>query len=161
MPVVPRASSLIQQPSSVAILTDHQNRIRALEALPQTGHYEIKVTADGVAFVAIPDAFIFAIPRDLDTFRLTDAQAYVSVAPFGDPVLVQIRRIRGGGDINMLTTDISIPSGDLTSYDANTRVIDQTDDNDQVLLGDLIAIDIDSNDGDAEGLGVILVFASS
>lgn len=163
MPPAPRASSFISEPSTTAILADHHDRIRHLEAQPVTAHYEIKVKSDSATFSALDNAFVFMVPYDIDTFRLTDAQAFVSVASTTVSPTIQIRKVRAPDTVgvDMLSTPITIDVNEFSSYTALVpRVIDQSSDTDQILTRDLIAIDIDVA-GTAQGLGIILVFATS
>lgn len=131
------------------------------DPLPALGYYEIKVFADRNALDGnLPDEaivvstgdskFVFAAPRDLDGCELHHAAAFVSVA--GD-VEVMVRNVTQAYDF--LTAAITL-SGDtyaaLPATDIDTgNVVDE---------GDLIAVDVDSADGTAEGLGVILHFTA-
>jgi hypothetical protein len=150
------------RPSWSNVLFEQLERVRRLEAVPNRGHYQIKVFADDNALDGnLPDSakilvagdgkFIFAIPDDLAQSFLWDCFCYVTTV--GDSVIrVQLRNITQAQD--MLSTRMEIEAGDFTSYDATTqRVIDQS--NNQVARGDLIAIDVDNAGGGvAMGLGV-------
>lgn len=123
--------------------------------------YEIKVFPDVNSPAALenPDlaivvegdgAWIHAMGRDVAGTYLREAEAYVTVAGSVD---VMIRNVTQA--VDMLTTPITI-SGGFTSYAGGSPTIDI--DNSLVELGDLIAIDVDSADGTAAGLGVHLFF---
>ena len=129
------------------------------------GYYEIKLYPDPghpvaildptLATVQVGDAqFVFAIPEDLDGARLIKAHAFVSTA---GAVTVQVRNITGG-NVDMLSTRVTIDAADYTSYDAGVPPVVNPA-NATVDTGDRIAIDIDAATG-AKGLGVILVFAT-
>lgn len=115
-------------------------------------HYEIKVFADGSAVTTGDGAFIFAIPDDVGGCRLSDADAFVTTT--GTGTTVQVRNVTGA--VDMLSTRITIDSGETTSYTAAAPpVINQA--NAVVAKGDLVAIDVDVASG--EGLGIILEFS--
>lgn len=134
------------------------------DPLQPYGFYEIKVFADRDALDGnLPDAaivvstgdgkFVFAIPSDLDGTSLVHAAAAVSVTGV---VIVQIRNVTQAYDF--LSTPITFTFGDFTSYTSSTQtVID--DPHPVVATGDLISIDVDSADGNAEGLAAMLAFA--
>lgn len=89
----------------------------------------------------------FMVGEDEDGFVVLDVYAAVSVA---GAVEVQLRNATQATDL--LTTALTIDSGETTSLTAATpAVIDTT-----VVLaaGDLIFVDVDDADGDAEGLVV-------
>lgn len=122
--------------------------------------YEIKVFLDEnhpaavanpeLALVSVGDGlWIHAMGRDVAGTYLREAEAYVSVA---GSVEVMIRNVTQG--VDMLATPITV-SG-FTSYGGGSPTIDI--DNSLIQLGDLIAIDVDSADGTASGLGVQLFF---
>lgn len=117
--------------------------------------FEIKVTSDTEALATGDGQFIFAIPKDLDGANLVDAQAYVTTVSSSGLPTVQIRNVTQAAD--MLTTRITIDVSEFTSYTAATpRVIDGA--NDDVAIGDLIAIDVDVAGTGTQGLGVLLGF---
>lgn len=135
---------------------DH--RIGGADPIVQ-GVFEIKITNDLSTLNTGDGQFIFAIPSDLNGTNLVDAQAFVTtVATGGTLVTVQIRNVTDS--VDMLSTRITIDASEFTSYTAATpRVIDTT--KDDVVTGDLIAIDVDAvgNTTRGKGLGVILRFA--
>lgn len=152
----------IASPSDVNVrLARAERDIRMLyrRVIVPRGYFEIKVWADVIKVGRTNGTgnglFIFEIPEDLNAFHLTVARAYVTTA--GSSVTtVQIRNI-DNGNVDMLSTPITIDAGVRSSIFSTTqRVIDT--DNDQVSDGDQIAIDVDTNPTDAAGLGVILDF---
>ncbi len=134
-------------------------RVRYLEATAggaSNPGYEIKVIADGSTYVVFDGAFYWPVPAWLNGKHLVDCAAGVSVVGSADTV-VQIRNVTNG-DVDMLSTPITIETGDETSYSAGTQpVVDAG--NSQVSTGDRIGIDIDADGGGtAEGLAVVMRF---
>jgi hypothetical protein len=143
---------------------------------PHWAYYCIKVTADANALDGLlPDEatiptvgdgrFIFEIDEDLEVFdrlpadreglELKYVRAYVTTA---GGVTVQLRKIRAGsGDVDMLTTKVTVDSGEKSSSTAATPYVINTA-NAEVFDGDQIAIDIDAVSGSPKGLGVNLGF---
>jgi len=129
------------------------------------GFFEMKVFADRDALDgSLPDEaiivstgngkFVIFIAEDLDGTELVHAAAGVSVA---GAVTVQIRNITQS-NLDLLSTRITIDSGEYTSYTAATPPVIIA--NQPVATGDRIAVDVDAADGTAEGLAVILRFAA-
>lgn len=140
----------VSRDSAGSLLANQGSRIAALEANPVIAMYEIKVFADD-DFVATGDGwFIFAIPQDLDGKRLLSAEAFVTTVG-SSATVVQIRKV-GGSD--MLSTLITVDSGEFTSYDSSSRSVVSA--GDDVFVKDLIAIDVDTAGGGSMGLGVML-----
>ena len=140
------------------------------------GFYEIKCFADRNALdgnlpdtsivVSAGDAkFLFPIPKDLDNYRLVEAEAGISEAGSSD---VEVMIGNCGADpttfpgTDMLTGPIVIPSGDFVSWtpgqgpDANSPWIDDTANT--VISGDWISVNVVADGGTAEGLVTILQF---
>lgn len=148
-----------QQKSVESILANFGTRIAILEAVPpfiRNAHYEIKLFSDTVTATTGDGKFIFAIPEDLDGFSLFSAEAFVStVSSSGNPT-IQVRNVSAA--VDMLSTRITIDSGEPTSYTAATpSVVNSL--NALVATGQLIALDVDVAGTSAKGLGVILVFS--
>lgn len=144
----------VQRPHPEHTIGDHQKRIRKLEAASHPARFNIKVTSDTDALATGDGQFIFAIPDDVSTANLLDAQAYISTAGSG-PTVVQIRNVTTAQD--MLSTPITIDAAETTSYFAlSKRVIDLA--YHEVATGHLISVDVDTAGGGAKGLGVLLVF---
>lgn len=94
----------------------------------------------------------FNIPSDMDSWDLIDADACVDTntsATVGPTF--QIRNATQAAD--MLSTKITIDTGEVTSFTAATQPVIDTA-NDSVVTGDRIEIDIDSA-GIASGLRII------
>lgn len=107
-------------------------------------------TGDGKAIVCVSD--------DLNGLVLVDADAYVTTNSSSGTPTVAIRRIRSGTAVDMLSTNITIDANEPTSYTAAVQPVLNTA-NDDVLTGDLIAVDVDVAGTGAKGLGVVLAFA--
>lgn len=91
-------------------------------------------TGDGKAFVRITS--------DLNGMDLIGCGAVLDTAGTGGGYLMQLRRKRSGSDVDMLSTRISIDSGENDSADATAApVIDNT--KDDVATGDRIYFDRD------------------
>lgn len=90
-------------------------------------------TGDGKAF--------FRVPAELSGMNLTGVAASVFTAGTTNATTVQLRNVTDTAD--MLSTRITIDSGEVdTSTAAAAAVIDT--DNDDVVTGDIIAVDIDT-----------------
>lgn len=99
-------------------------------------------------------AWFLAIPEDLNALKLSHAHAVVYDVSGSDTTL-QIRNVTTATD--MLSTEITIDSGDHASYTSGTQPdIDLA--NNEVSTGDIIVVDVTSGGGDALGLDVILAF---
>lgn len=119
--------------------------------------YQVKIVADGTTF-AVGGGTVneFFIPEDVNGLHLVKVAAGVSV-PGSTATVVQITNLTQA--VDMLTTSVSIDSGDYTSFDAATPPVIDTG-SDQVFSGDRILFDITSAGTDAEGLSVALSFDS-
>jgi len=120
------------------------------------GHMHIKVISD-LAILATGDGqFIFAASDDMDGMNLVDADAYVSTVSSSGLPTIQLRNITQAAD--MLSTRITIDVSEFTSYTAAAPpVIDLA--NDDLVMGDRIAIDVDVAGTGTKGLGIFLEFA--
>lgn len=111
---------------------------------------------DSIPVVAGDGMFIFAASRDMDQFFLRVVEAYVTTVSSSGAIVCQVRNITQA--VDMLTTAISIDSGELNSQTATSQVaVDE--DNNQITWTDEISIDVDSDGTGAFGLGMILEFS--
>lgn len=145
--------------------THRPRRLGGTDALPPRGHYEIKVFADAGALdgnlppeaivVSTGDGkFVFVVPPDLDGTMLVTAEAGVSVAGSSD---LDVTLYNVTQAVDMLTTPITIPTGDYASFPPQATDIDNA--NAIVAAADRISVNVDSDGGgDAEGLMLILEF---
>lgn len=104
---------------------------------------------DGKAFVWITS--------DLNGMNLVGCGAVLDSAGTGGGFLCQLRRKRSGSDADMLSTRISIDSGENDSADAATAAAINGS-NDDVTTADRIYIDLDGVPTTAKGLTVWLQF---
>lgn len=104
--------------------------------------------------VAVGDGKMgIAIPALLNQYNLISALASVYVKGITGSTTVQIRRSRGGADVDMLNTKITI--GNV--FFASSSDVNLT--KDDVLTGDLIFVDVDTvHTTKAKGLSVVLSF---
>lgn len=106
-------------------------------------------TGDGQAYILIPLL--------VDLSNLIDAVISVSTTGTG-VTTVQLRRKRAGVDVDMLSTPLTIDSGEYTSLSAATPAVIDTA-NDDVQVGDLVLMDIDGAANGAKGLFVQMTFS--
>ena len=115
------ASSVISTSTTPQIVVSNltsQNIFRTIE---------IKLISD---LTALPtgDLFTFCIPSDFNGMNLIDADAYVTTVSSSGLPTVQIKNVTQG-NVNMLTTPITIDVGETTSYTAAIpSVIDTAND---------------------------------
>lgn len=106
-------------------------------------------TGDGKAY--------WPVPATLNGSNLIACRAVLDTAGTGGGFLLQLRRKRSGSDVDMLSTRISIDSGENDSNDATTPpVIDAT--KDDVATGDRIYFDVDGVPTGGKGLTAELTF---
>lgn len=106
-------------------------------------------TGDGKAY--------YRVPSLLDGMNLVSVAAGLSTGGTGGGFLCQLRRNRGGVDADMLSTRISIDSGEDDSSTAATPAVINTS-NDDVETGDRIYIDIDGAPTGGYGLTIEMQF---
>jgi hypothetical protein len=116
----------------------------------------VQLDADPNEAVVVGDGQLWLlIPSDLDGWNLVEAAGFVVTASSSGNVQMQVRNVTQAAD--MLSTKITVEVSELTSYTAASQPVVDTA-NDDVAVGDLIAIDVDSAGTNAEGRGVVLVF---
>ena len=97
----------------------------------------------------------FAAPFD---FEITGAKASVTTTPAGAAIEVQIRRVRSGTPVDLLTTKIHIEANEETSRTAagnDVGVFDSTNNyHKDINIDDIIAIDIDAVGSSRAGKGL-------
>lgn len=100
--------------------------------------------------------FRFFVPEELDGYNLVNAHAAVVTAGTTGTTDIQLHNVTDS--VDMLSTKITIDSGEKTSYTAATPPsIDGT--NDDVATGDEIRVDVDAVSSTApKGLSIILTF---
>lgn len=99
----------------------------------------------------------FRVTAELNGMNLVSAGAVLDTAGTGGGFLLQLRRKRSGSDVDMLSTRISIDSGENDSGDAGTPPAINSS-NDDVATGDRIYFDQDGVPTGGKGLNVFLGF---
>lgn len=97
------------------------------------------------------------IPVEMNGMVLYAVGAGVSVASSSGPVTVNIRRVRSGVGVDMLSTPITIDEGE---YDSSTAAVAAVINaaNAGVQTGDMLHFDVDSAGGNVLGLVVSFSF---
>lgn len=117
---------------------------------------EIPVVASGTNTATGDAKAFFRIPAELNGMNLTGVAASVYTAGTTNTTDIQIRNKTQTAD--MLTTKLTIDSGETDSSTAATAAVIDTG-NDDVATGDIIAIDVDAvSTTPAQGLVVELRF---
>jgi len=113
---------------------------------------------DDASVVTTGDGSVYiVIPANLNGRNLTAAHAYVSTVSTSATPTVQLRRVRAGTPVDMLSTKITIDANEVSSYTAAAPPVINVA-NDDVATGDVIGVDVDLAGTGAKGLGVILTF---
>lgn len=100
--------------------------------------------------------FFFRVPKELDGMDLVDCEATVYTAGTTNTTDIQIRNKTDS--VDMLSTKLTIDSGETDSSTAATPAVIDTD-NDDVAEADVLAIDIDQvSDTAPKGLVISLTF---
>jgi|694.fasta_scaffold10152_17 hypothetical protein len=99
---------------------------------------------------------VVRIPSELGGMVLTDAGAGLSSPSTSGPVTVQMRRVRAGASVNMLTTEIAIDQNEYDSVTGTAGIINQS--NRAVQAGDHIHFDVTSAGNSALGLVISFTF---
>lgn len=123
----------------------------------QPGEFEIKLVSDLLPVVTTTTvtSFVFAIPRMMNNWTLTEAHAYVTTVSAASLVTVQLYNVTRAW--NMLSTPITIDVGEFDSYTAATAPVINAA-NDTVLKSDQIACVVTYAGSTAKGLGVWVTF---
>jgi hypothetical protein len=100
---------------------------------------------------------ILKIPSAMTGMNLVSVRATVQTAGTTGTMDIQFARIRAGVTVDMLTTELTVDSGDSNSDDSTPAVVDAT--NDDVITDDIIRVDIDAvHTTPAQGGFVELIF---
>lgn len=116
--------------------------------------YEIKLVSDEDTFTTA-DEFIFEIPADLDGLQLLLVRAFVTTVG-SSSTSVDVENLTG--TVDMLTTNITIDSGEKSSRTAAAPAVIADPPDNVVADGDQIHVSVATAGTDAQGLGVILGF---
>ena len=107
-------------------------------------------TGDGKAY--------FRVNEYLNGMNLITVGASVSTGSSSGALTIQVRRVRSGSPVDMLSTPITIDVSETDSSTAAAAVINTS--NDDLATADQIFVDIDAAGTDAKGLCITLVFQS-
>ena len=99
---------------------------------------------------------VVRVASDLNGLILAEVGAGVTEVSSSGAVTVQMRRVRNGVSVNMLTTVITIDQGEYDSTTATAPVINTA--NDDVLTGDQIHFDVLTAGANVRGLVVSFTF---
>ena len=116
---------------------------------------QIKVFDDATNLATGDGKAIFMIPEELNGMNLVDVEAFVTTVSTSGTPTIMIRNVTD--NVDMLSTPITIDVNEKTSLTATTPPVINTN-YDDVITGDLIAIDVDVAGTGAKGLGVVLSF---
>jgi len=117
--------------------------------------FQIKLIDDSTIATTGDGKIIFMIPEEVNGMNLVQAEAFCSTVSSSGLPNIQVRNVTD--TVDMLSTAITIDATEFTSYTATTRsVVDAT--HDDVVTGDIIAIDVDGAGTGTKGLGVVLSF---
>lgn len=113
----------------------------------------------GVALTTGDGKAYYRVPVGLNGYNLVEVAASVSTASSSGTPTVQLRRVRSGASVDMLSTPITIDASEVDSSTAATpAVINLT--NDDVATGDQIHVDVDVAGTGTKGLQVQMRFAA-
>lgn len=117
--------------------------------------------APGQGVVTDGGPFEIQIDSRLNGYTLTGIKAYQPTGGEGSSgsTSIQIERTRGASTVNMLSTALTIPSGEIDSDDGTPPVINAS--NDDVATGDRIRPVIDSVSTGATGLTIVFQFTKA
>lgn len=94
------------------------------------------------------------IPEELDGYRIVAAHAAVNKPSTSGLPTIQLRNV-DAGNVDILSTRITIDVNERTSYTAAAQPVVNTSNN-QVSTGNRIAVDVDVNGTGTEGLTILL-----
>jgi hypothetical protein len=120
----------------------------------------IQVTDPNGSSLSVGDSQAYLpVTPVISGYSLTSVVASVATASSSGAITVQLRRVRSGSPVDMLSTGVTIDQSELDSTTAATPYVIDTA-NDDVLTTDQILIDIDSAGTGAKGLSVTLTFSA-
>jgi hypothetical protein len=120
---------------------------------------EIQVVAAGTDTATGDSKFFFRVPAELNGMNLVGVAACVATAGTTGTTDIQIHRVRSAASVDMLSTKMTIDSGEVDTSTAATPAVINTS-NDDVATGDQIHVDVDAvSTTAAKGLGAELQFS--
>jgi len=106
----------------------------------------------GTAVETGDGALYFAVPASWNGRDITSVRAFVTTAGTTGTTDIQIARIRSGTPADVLSTKLTIDSGETTSDTADAAAVINTS-NDDLATDDILRVDVDAVSGTApEGL---------
>lgn len=130
---------------------------RVFRGTTNTRHeFQIKVSSDSANLTTGDGKIQWMVPESIDGLDLLSAHAGVSTASSSGLPNIQIRNV-DNGNVDMLSTPITIDANEKSSYTAATQPAVNAS-NKTVTKGQFIAIDVDVAGTSAGGLTVDLVF---
>ena len=128
--------------------------------IPLPATHAIKVYNDKKVNSVLDGAFKFDVERDLDGYQLWWAGAFNGTPGTGTTTVHFTNKDRG--DLHLLNTALSIPSGQTNSFATEPDINDGglvTNPNHRVHEGDTIWVDVKTVGAGSKGLGVYMTFA--
>lgn len=124
---------------------------------PSTASFALPVTASTGPIAVANGTVGFAVPPSLNTWNISGVLGAVYQTGSGaGQTGIQIRRRRGGSEVNVLSTTASIDAGEYNSSTAATAYVVNTS-NDDLATGDMIYVDVtEVNATPATGLTVTI-----
>jgi parallel beta-helix repeat protein len=116
----------------------------------------IIVTAPNVNTATGDDQACFIVPSQLNGADITSVYIATPEAGTTGTTNVDLRRVRSGATVDVLSTNVTIDSTELTSATAATPAVINTS-NDDLATGDLIYVDVDAvHTTPAQGLQITI-----
>ena len=143
-------------PAKAALLNDYST-VDA-EGNYRATSYSLQVTPQGSNLTTGDGKAYFRVPEELDGWRLYRVDASLDVASSSGAPTFQVRRNRGGSDVDMFTTRVSI---DVNETDTDDAAVQQAINasNDDVQEGDRLYFDCDIAGTGAQSFQCILLSA--
>jgi len=105
--------------------------------------------------VAASGKFWFHVPSTLDGYNIVEVHAEVITAPTGSTIIIDLYNLtHTGGDLDILSTNLTINAGETGSDTATAAVINTS--NDHLATNDVIRVDIDQVGSSTAGAGLIV-----
>ena len=118
----------------------------------------VMLSQPGAASPSIGDGKAYLrIPSEMNSLRLTAVGASCTSAGTSGATSVQLRRVRAGVGVDMLSTPITIDANETDSSTAAVAAVIDTN-NDDVQTGDQVFFDLDAVSSGARGLYISFTF---
>lgn len=123
------------------------------------GIYEIKVFDDITAVTTGDDKFIWPVPHELDDAQIVEVEAAITTVGSGTTTIAIRKGTAGTAGTDILSTNITIDSGEYNSKDAATQPVVVADT--IATWGQHLHIDVNTVGSGAMGLVVIVTLVPS